>query len=127
MDTIKRKATFPRKFIAGADLAWNSNHVEGTSCWGAFQLRASPETTSESSRSASYDDQERCPVCRGQVGSEGADELRERVINLERDYRSLAEEYRRDMGRQQRLMQRLVAYLEETRSESQGWHAPLYY
>lgn len=124
MDTIKRKATFPRKFIAGADLAWNSNHVEGTSCWGAFQLRASPEATSDSSRSASHDAPERCRVCRGQVGSEGADELRERVANLERDYRNLVEEYRRDMGHQQRLIQGLVAHLEETRGESQGWNAP---
>jgi hypothetical protein len=63
-------------------------------------------------------------VCQGQAGSEGADELRERVINLERDYLSLVEEYRRDMGRQQRLIQGLVAYLEEMRGESQGWHTP---
>lgn len=124
MGTIKRKATFPRKFIAGADLAWNSNHVEGTSSWGAFQLRASPEDTSDSSRSTSYDAPERCRVCRGQVVGEGAAELRERVVNLERDYRSLVEEYRRDMERQQCLIQRLVAYFEETRGESQGWRAP---
>ena len=121
MDTIKCKATFPRKFITGAALAWNTNHVEGTSSWGAFQL-PSPEDTSDSSRSTSYDAPEICRVCRGQIGGEGADELRERVVNLERNYQTLMEEYRRDMGRQQRLIQRLIAYLEGTKGESQGWH-----
>ena len=60
---------------------------------------------------------------RGHVVAEGADELRKRIMDLERDYRSLVEEYRKDMGRQQRLIQRLVAHFEETRGESQGWDA----
>ena len=117
MDTIKRKAIFSHKFIAGVDFSWHSNHLLLPFNYGPL-LKILLIPLAHPSCNAP----DRCRVCKGQV-YEGNDELRERVNNLERDYRNLVEEYRTVMGRQQGLIHRLAEYFEGTRGKLQGRHA----